>query len=179
MTGRSQPATSFERGVAELSPGLRAFLRRRLGSDADAEDALQDILTGLFRTAGPDLSGIVSLPAWLYRAARNLLANLARSPWNRAAADEELLLSCLVDEAESQEMALLRNMFWAELYTALSELPAEQRRVWEATELEGVPVGEIARLTGTPQATLLSRKHYAVLHLRKRLHGLYQEIINR
>ncbi|MDR1180460.1 MAG: RNA polymerase subunit sigma-24, partial [Bacteroidales bacterium] len=66
---------------------------------------------------------------------------------------------------------------WTELERALAELPPEQREIYELTELDGIPVKEIARTTGVPTNTLLSRKHYAVLHLRKRMRALYDEII--
>lgn len=170
--------TDYERAVFEYSGDLKAFLIKRLGNEADAEDALQEILYNLFRTAGDDLSGISNLPAWLYRSARNLLSNLGRRENPIFLDDSEFMLSLLTDETESQESALLRQMFWSELEAALSELPMEQRQIWEMTELDGIPVKEIARITGTPQATLLSRKHYAVKHLRKRLQQLYNDIIN-
>ena len=171
-------ATDYERGVAEFSPKLKAYLTRRLGSEEDAEDALQDILYNLFRTAGDDLEGIVNLPAWLFRSARNLLSNIGRRQRAISFANGDLLSDILADSQDEQETAVLRQAFWSELEKALAELPEEQRRIWEMTEFEGLPVKEIARLTGICQATLLSRKHYAVTHLRKRLERLYDDIIN-
>jgi RNA polymerase sigma factor (sigma-70 family) len=74
-------------------------------------------------------------------------------------------------------MEYLRSLVWTELERALSELPAEQREIFELTELDGLPVKEISQTTGVPVNTLLSRKHYAVVHLRKRMADLYHEII--
>ena len=74
-------------------------------------------------------------------------------------------------------MEYLRSLVWTELEKALAELPSEQREVYELTELDGIPVKEISKTTGIPVNTLLSRKHYAVLHLRKRMRVLYEEII--
>ncbi|KAA6299774.1 MAG: hypothetical protein EZS26_004089, partial [Candidatus Ordinivivax streblomastigis] len=71
----------------------------------------------------------------------------------------------------------LRSLVWTELESALSELPPEQREIFELTELDDIPVKDISKTTGIPVNTLLSRKHYAVLHLRKRLAGLYQDIL--
>ena len=79
--------------------------------------------------------------------------------------------------APSPEMEYLRSLVWTELENALSELPPEQREIFELTELNGIPVKDISETTGVSVNTLLSRKHYAILHLRKRLAGLYQDII--
>jgi len=81
------------------------------------------------------------------------------------------------ETSPSPETEYLRSLFWAELENVLAELPPEQREIFKLTELEGLPVKEIAETTGVPVNTLLSRKHYAVKHLRKRLTRLYQDII--
>jgi RNA polymerase sigma factor (sigma-70 family) len=86
----------------------------------------------------------------------------------------------LINEATSPspEMEYLRSLVWTELENALSELPAEQREIFEKTELEGITVKEISKETGVAVNTLLSRKHYAILYLRERLAELYEEIIS-
>lgn len=174
---RDQRHTDYQQGVKLYTPKLKAFLKSRLGSEEDAEDALQEILCNLFRTAGEDLAEITNLPAWLYRAARNLISNLSRREPFLSLSDSEDFINILTED-DVHEKAMFSQLFWHELETALSELPPEQRSIWEMTELEGVPVKEIAKLTGIPQATLLSRKHYAVKHLRRRLRLLYNEILN-
>lgn len=168
--------SDFQQRVTAYTPALKAFLIQRLGSEEDAEDALQDILFNLFRTAGDNLSEITNLPAWLFRAARNMLSNIARSS-NREYVRDDELFNMIADSRYEQDNQLLHQMFWLKLDEALSELPEEQRSIWEMTELAGIPIKEIARLTNIKQATLLSRKHYAVKHLRTRLRNLYNEII--
>src|SRR6185503_3977368 len=82
----------------------------------------------------------------------------------------------LITKADTPETEYVRGLFWDQLFSALEELPAKQRQVFIWHELEDVPFGEIAELTGENVQTLVSRKRYAVLHLRKRLHQLYDEI---
>ena len=82
------------------------------------------------------------------------------------------------DEADSPVNVYIRSLMWEELELALTELPIEQREIFELTELEGVPVKEISAVTGISINTLLSRKHYAVKFLRKRLKTTYEELIN-
>ncbi len=170
--------TEYELGVEAHSARLKAYLRSRLGSEEDAEDAMQEIMYNLLRNAGDCLEGIRDLPSWLYRSAFNLISNLNRRQRDISYDDGTILLDMLADDMESQDAMMLRRMFWSELEKALDQLPAEQRQVWEMTELEGIPVKEIERITGVRQATLLSRKHYAVKHLRKCLRQLYDDIIN-
>ena len=81
------------------------------------------------------------------------------------------------DEDQSPEMDFIRSTVWEELENALLELPGEQRTVFELTELEGIPFKEIAESTGIPVNTLISRKRYAILFLRKRLYSLYEDIL--
>ena len=80
-------------------------------------------------------------------------------------------------ESSSPETEYMRSLVWDELEKALSEMPPEQREVFELMELEGIPVKEVSETTGTPVNTLLSRKHYAVLFLRKRLEELYKDFL--
>jgi RNA polymerase sigma factor (sigma-70 family) len=95
--------------------------------------------------------------------------------------DDEVLndlSEVLLDETSpSPETEYLHSLVWIELENALSELPPEQREIFELTELDDIPVKEISEITGVPVNTLLSRKRYAVKHLRKRLEGLYREIV--
>ena len=82
------------------------------------------------------------------------------------------------DLTSTPETEYMRSLVWQELEAALSQLPPEQREVFELTELEGISVKELAEISGVPVNTLLSRKHYAVKYLRKRLKGLYDDILN-
>jgi len=83
----------------------------------------------------------------------------------------------LLTENATPETEHLKNLFWQQLFTALDELPDEQKQVFIWNELEDIPFHEISRLTGEKINTLISRKRYAVLHLRKRLNQLYKQII--
>jgi RNA polymerase sigma factor (sigma-70 family) len=179
---------SLEKQVSVYQPRLKAFIRRRVTNKEDAEDILQDVLFQWMKALENTLNPIEQVAAWLYRVARNTIINHGAKKREEALpvyaageSEEEILLGfssllCAEEEGSaSPETDYLRSLVWMELEAALAELPAEQREVFELTELDGIPVKEIALATGTAVATLLSRKHYAVLHLRKRLKDLYAD----
>ena len=175
--------------VAEYQPRLKAFIRQRVSNKEDAEDILQEVFYQFVKTAGNTLNPIEQVSAWLYRVARNTIINHGRKKGeepmpayydesdNEALDDISEILFGNRDTSPAPETEYLRSLVWTELETALSELPLGQREIFELTELDGIPVKEISQTTGVPVNTLLSRKHYAVLHLRKRLLGLYREIL--
>lgn len=168
--------------VAGLGRRLLRFIRARVPNDADAEDVLQDVWQQLVTTldAGP----IEQVGAWLYTVARNRIIDRYRKPapasLDALAADAdsddawELPEGLLRDDATPRTQ-YLRNRFWEKLHAALAELPEEQRQVFVWHELEALSFDDIATLTGENVNTLLSRKRYAVLHLRTRLAPLYEE----
>jgi RNA polymerase sigma factor (sigma-70 family) len=175
--------------IAENQTQLKAFIQKRVENREDAEDILQDVFYQLLKTVENTMNPIEHVSAWLYRVARNLIINRGikkrEEPLPVYRSDEldneianditELLLG---DETSpSPETEYLRSLVWTELENALAELPPEQREIYELTEFDGIPVKEIAKTTGVSVNTLLSRKHYAVKHLRKRLEGLYYDII--
>ena len=157
---------------------LRNFIWKRVADRSDAEDILQEVffeLVEAYRLAKP----IEQVGAWLFRVARNRITDLFRKTRTDALAD-----SAGANEEDEQEMqwvdllpapeagpeaAFARNVLLEELEDALQELPEEQREVFIAHELEGRSFKELALETGLSVNTLLSRKHYAVLHLRQRL----------
>jgi RNA polymerase sigma factor (sigma-70 family) len=160
-------------------------------SAEDAEDILSEVFYQLSRMDSGLLGGLAKpveqVSAWLYRVARNNIIN-----WYAKKKNEPLSLSAdgedddkifadfadvLFSGDSTPETEYLRSLIWAEIETALAELPPEQREVFEQTEFLDIPVKEISRITGTPVNTLLSRKHYAVLRLRERLKHLYGEIL--
>ncbi len=155
-----------------LSSRLVNFVKKRVNSLEDAEDIVQDVFSifaeGNFAETVEDLS------AWLYRAARNKIVDLYRKR-SRVADTSELS----GNEAFNASNSEYNMRFWEELETALSELPDEQRFVFEQNELEGKSFREISEETGEKVNTLLSRKRYAVLYLRERLKELYDEMIER
>jgi len=162
---------------------LRNFIRRRVPDPRDAEDILQDVFYELVE-ANRLLMPIDHVTGWLFRVARNRIIDLFRKkkPANFsdiAVADEndELLqLEELLPSPDAGAEALYaRNLLLDELELALDELPEEQREVFVAHELEGRSFKEMAAETGVSVNTLLSRKRYAVLHLRERLQSIYDE----
>ena len=131
---------------------------------------------------------IEQVSAWLYKVARNRITDLYRKKKPELMSDflyddqdddaVTELSELLYDTGSTPETQYLQSLIWEELEKALSELPEEQRMVFELNELKGVSFNEIAELTGEPVNTLISRKRYAVLHLRERLRTLYNELLN-
>ena len=162
---------------------LRNFIRRRVPDPGDAEDILQDVFCKLVE-ANHLLMPIEHLTGWLFRVARNRITDLFRkqkpeSFSDAAVADEDdelLRWEDLLPSADAGPDALYaRHVLLEELELALGELPAEQREVFVAHELEGRSFKNMAAETGVSVNTLLSRKHYAVRHLRERLQRVYDE----
>jgi RNA polymerase sigma factor (sigma-70 family) len=161
------------------------FIRGRVNTDEDAEDILQDVWYQFSNVMSSD--PVEQTGAWLFRVARNRVIDKYRKK-PTAPLDEELFgddennhgfREILLTDSSTPETEHLRNLFWQELFTALDELPAEQKQVFVWNELEDISFNEISERTGEKINTLISRKRYAVLHLRKRLEQLYKEIIER
>jgi RNA polymerase sigma factor (sigma-70 family) len=163
---------------------LRNFIRRRVPDARDAEDILQDVFYELVE-ANRLLVPIDHVTGWLFRVARNRITDLFRrkrteSVREPAVADEDgevLRLEDLLPSPEAGPEALYaRNVLLEELALAVDELPEEQRDVFVGHELEGRSFKELAKGTGVSVNTLLSRKRYAVLHLRERLQRIHDEL---
>ena len=155
---------------------LRDFIRRRVPDARDAEDVLQDVFQKLVE-ANRLLMPIDHVTGWLFRVARNRITDLFRKKKPESFDDNELTLEELLPSPEGGPDAMyVRGLFLEELEDALDELPEEQREVFVAHELEGRSFKEIAGDSGVSINTLLSRKRYAVLHLRERLQSIYDEI---
>ena len=168
---------------------LRNFIRRRVPDSRDAEDILQDVFYELVE-ANRLLMPIEHVTGWLFRVARNRIIDLFRkkkpdSLSDAAIVDEDnelmqLQLEDLLPSPDAGPEALYaRNVLLEELDLAVDELPDEQREVFVAHELEGYSFKEIAAQTGVSVNTLLSRKRYAVLHLRERLQNIYDEFMKK
>jgi len=160
---------------------LLNFIRRSAPDPDDAEDILQDVFYRLVE-ANRLLMPIEHVTGWLFRVARNRITDLFRKkePENFSeldVADEEgVSFEDLLPSLDGgPEAAYVRNLLLDELKRALAELPKEQREVFIAQELEGRSFKEISEKTGVSVNTLLSRKRYAVLHLRERLRRVYEE----
>lgn len=169
--------------INTYSKRLMLFIRQRVSRQSDAEDILQDVFYQLIKTIKP----IEDAGAWLFAVTRNKITDQQRKHKPDLFSDiyneeeDELEINwngILFDNSSNPETQYLRSLFWEELYNALNELPAEQREVFMLNELEGVPFKEIAAQTGETVNTLLSRKRYAVLHLRNKLRVLHDELLN-
>ena len=178
-----EPDQRISEVVAREQSRLRNFIRRRVLDPRDAEDILQDVFYALVE-ANRLLMPIEHVTGWLFRVARNRITDLFRKKrpesFSEAAVadeDDELLRleDLLPSPAAGPEALYARNVLLAELELALDELPEEQREVFIAHELEGRSFKEMAAATGVSINTLLSRKRYAVLHLRERLQTIYDE----
>ena len=164
---------------------LRNFIRRRVADPSDAEDILQEVFYELVETYRL-MKPIEQVGAWLFRVARNRITDLFRkrkpgASTNDPVVAEEGELLTLEDLLPSRdagpEAAYARTVLLEELEDALAELPEEQREVFLAHEIEGRSFKDLAVETGLSVNTLLSRKHYAVIHLRERLREVYDEFI--
>ena len=171
--------------VARERPRLRSFIRRRVASDADADDLLQDVFAELVE-AYRLLMPIEFVTGWLFRVARNRITDLFRKKRPEAfgdALDEDGDLLGMEDLFPSPEAGpeahYKRSLLLDEMHQALAELPADQRDVFVAHELEGRSFKELAAESGVSVNTLLSRKRYAVLHLRKRLQAVHDEFMEK
>ena len=170
--------------IKALSKRLFGFNKERVASSEDAEDILQDVF---YQFAG-NTEPIAQASAWLYKVARNKITDSYRKQ-QLPLADDVLSGSdgeedgfdwreIVYTDDTTPETEYLRSLFWEELYRALEELPAEQREVFIQHEIAGIAFKDIAALNGESVATLISRKRYAVLHLRSRLNVLKDELLN-
>jgi RNA polymerase sigma factor (sigma-70 family) len=160
---------------------LLHFIRGRVDDRGDAEDILQDVFFELIE-ADRLMRPIEQVGAWLYRVARNRIIDRFRKnkrdievPLNASEPDALQLEDLLPSPDAGPEALYARSVLLEELSEALEELPEEQRDVFVAHEMEGRSFKQLATETGLSVNTLLSRKHYAVLHLRRRLQAIYDE----
>jgi RNA polymerase sigma factor (sigma-70 family) len=182
------PMTEQDRQISEIiaeeRSRLRSFIRRRVPDPSDVEDIVQEVFYELVE-ANRLLMPIAHVTGWLFRVARNRITDLFRKKrpetFSDAAVEDEdgdvLRIEDLLPSLDAGPEALyVRNVLLEELELALDELPDEQREVFVAHELEGRSFKELAAESGVNINTLLSRKRYAVLHLRERLQNIYYEL---
>jgi RNA polymerase sigma factor (sigma-70 family) len=182
-----QQDQQISEAIEREKPRLRNFIRRRVADQSDAEDILQEVfyeLVEAYRMMKP----VEQVTAWLFQVARNRITDLFRSKKREAAAerpirsedgsedDEEFRWEDLLPSPDAgPESAYVRSVLVEEMDAALDELPEQQREVFVAHEFLGYSFKELAEQTGISVNTLLSRKRYAVLHLRQRLQTIYDE----
>lgn len=165
---------------------LLDFIRKRVSSEEDAEDILQDVFFELVETYRL-MKPVEKVASWMFTVARNKIIDRYRkkkpvsleSQMGFSSEEEGERLNfeeLLEDYSESADSELIRNIILEALEEALEELPAEQREVFLLHEIEDRSFQEISELSGVSVNTLLSRKRYAVLYLRKRLKSVYEEI---
>jgi RNA polymerase sigma factor (sigma-70 family) len=193
----SEQDQRISEAVARDRPRLRNFIRRRVADPGDAEDILQDVfyeLVEAYRMMKP----VEQVTSWLFQVARNRITDLFRRKSREKVTNEADLFQAdpaqadLVHGGEARVLEELlpspnagpdaeyaRGVLLEELDEALDELPEEQREVFIAHELMGYGFKELAAESGVSVNTLLSRKHYAVMHLRERLRSIYEEFTQR
>jgi len=170
--------------IAREQSRLRNFIRKRVVDESDAEDILQEVfyeLVQAYRLMRP----VEQVGAWLFQVARNRVTDLFRKRRSAPMRDNTImeaedggqfsLQDLLPSPDAGPEAAYAREVLLDELDAALDELPDEQREVFIAHEFEGQSFRDLAAATGLSVNTLLSRKHYAVVHLRRRLRAIYEE----
>ena len=170
--------------IKSMSKKLFGFIKQRVASNEDAEDILQDVF---YQFAG-NPEPIEQTTAWLYKVARNKITDsyrkqklpLADDVLQTAETDDDSFdwREIMFSNDSTPETEYLRNLFWEELKIALDELPAEQRDVFIQNEIDGIAFKDMAAASGESVATLISRKRYAVLHLRSKLSVLKDELLN-
>ncbi len=175
--------------VRSYGKKLFDFIRRRVATDEDAEDILQDVY---YQFVSHNLvEPIEQASAWLYKVAGNKVIDWYRK--KKSVSLEGLAVTHSEDEEDAAGMPeylladfasipddlMNRSLFWEVLQTALDELPEIQREVFVMHELEDMSFRQIEEITGANQNTLLSRKRYAVMHLRNRLKDFYNEFLNK
>ena len=174
---------SITETVQQFGKRLFGFVRGKVKTTEEAEDILQDVWYQFSRLS--NLDELENVSAWLYRVAQNRVTDNYRKKKTENLEDftyendeneisfKEILL---LDENASPELAIFKEEFWNELMQALDELPENQKEVFLLNEIEDFTLQEIADQKGENLKTIISRKGYAVKHLRKRLQHLYNEL---
>ncbi len=179
----SEETKSIKSTIQQFGKKLFGFIRGKVRSNEDAEDILQDVWYQL--SSFGNIEEIENVSAWLYKVARNKVVDRYRKNTPETLDDfgyeeedgefffKEMLL---LDESNDPELQLFKETFWNELQLALGELPKNQSEVFVLNEIEDLTLQEIADLKGENLKTIISRKGYAVKHLRNRLNYLYKEL---
>ncbi|WP_241462452.1 RNA polymerase sigma factor [Sphingobacterium deserti] len=175
------------KSVADLiktySGQLLRFVKGRVKKDEDAEDILQDVWVQFSRLT--NIEDLENVGAWLYRVTRNKITDSYRKKKVDTlddmldTSDEEsfpIRQLLIADDSQNPELKMFKDIFWDELMKALAELPEKQRQVFIMNEIEDMTLQEIADQENEKLKTIISRKGYAVKHLRLRLRSLYEEL---
>ena len=178
-----QKAISITKAIQQFGKNLLGFVRGRVNTTEDAEDIVQDVWYQLSKLN--NIAELENVSAWLYAVARNKITDKSRKKTNLALEDyvyenddgdfnfKEILL---LDDTNNPELGLFKEMFWKEFQQAIEELPPNQKEVYLLNEMEDMTLQEIADQKGENLKTIISRKGYAVKHLRNKLNYLYKEL---
>ncbi len=178
-----QRSTSLTSIVQQFGKKLFGFVRGKVKTTEDAEDIIQDVWYQLSNLT--NVQDVENVGAWIYQVARNKVTDRYRkkttdSLENYAYSDEDGEFNfkdvLLLDDSNNPELGHFKELFWEELMDALDELPNNQREVFVLNELEDFTLQEIADQKGENIKTIISRKGYAVKHLRNKLNHLYNEL---
>jgi len=182
------PKDSVAQTFIKYRERLLRFIRSRVHAIEDAEDILSDVFYN-FTRVNDLVNPVEQTAAWLYRAARNRIIDHYKKKKDISFSvllddddindDEELsdFMDILAIDENTPETETLRSFVWDAIKNTIDELPQEQKDIFIQTEFEGFAVNEIAEKTGISVNTLLSRKHYAVKYLRKKLKNLYIDFL--
>jgi RNA polymerase sigma factor (sigma-70 family) len=178
---------AIENVVKQEKGRLLRFIRKQVASKEDAEDILQDVLYSLV-SGFEEIEFVERISAWLIKVAKNKIIDSYRKKKPDTFSDEIIvkddedsddaltLMDIMPDFSKLPDEIYWQNLFWEEIEAALEELPEEQKEVFIMNEFDGMSFKEISKLKNEPINTLLSRKRYAVLYLRKKLKKLYKEL---
>ncbi|WP_428329150.1 RNA polymerase sigma factor [Mucilaginibacter sp.] len=182
MTDKSDK--NIIKAISDYGKSLFNFIRGRVTTEADAEDILQDVWYQLSNIN--DTDDIDQLRGWLFKVARNKIIDKSRKKKEdliddlvyQDDEDEYNFAELLILDDSDPESEYIKDLFWQELFTALDELPENQKQVFIWNELEDKTLQQIADETGEKLKTIISRKGYAVKYLRRRLEYLYNEFLD-
>jgi len=165
------------------------FIRQRVRTQEEAEDILQDVFANVLAAAATVEGPIENVASWVFTAVRNRIIDSYRKKRTESFTDVQTPMqqeegmegieSLLSDLSYGPEQEHVRRLIWEAIQQGLAELPPEQREVFVKNEFEGISFREMAEETGININTLLARKRYAVLHLRKKLKPIYDELMSR
>ena len=186
ITGKNDLQQQIERLFKTDRKKFLGFIRQRVRSQEEAEDILQDVFTNVLAAAANVQKPIENIASWVFTAVRNRIIDSYRKKRAETFSDmqtpgqsddgADMFENLLGDISNNPEIDLMRKTIWDSVQKGLSELPDEQRDVFVKNEFEGISFREMSENTGVNINTLLARKRYAVLHLRRRLKEIYSSI---
>ena len=180
--------TSFITDIATRErPRLLGFIRKAVRDEGDAEDILQDVMYQLL-IGFKDIRSVEKITSWLFTVARNRITDYYRKRKPESLSDKQIHSQKSVDDgplmlediipalSHDPEDEYMREVIWQAIEDVLEELPEQQRDVFIMNEFDGLSFREISKITGDGLNTLLSRKRYAVVYLRKKLQQIYKQL---